>query len=44
MAETAEEATNFEEATKYYNKISEKTHYSRWLGKGNCMVYSSRLG
>jgi hypothetical protein len=25
MAETAEEATNFEEATKYYNKISEKT-------------------
>jgi tetratricopeptide (TPR) repeat protein len=46
MAETAEEATNYEEATKYYNKILEKdTSYSdAWLGKGNCMIYSSTIG
>ena len=46
MAETAEEATNYEEATKYYNKILEKdTSYSdAWLGKANCMIYSSKIG
>ena len=46
MAETAEEATNYDEATKYYNKILEKdTSYSdAWLGKGNCMIYSSTIG
>lgn len=46
MAETAEEATNYEEATKYYNKILEKdTSYSdAWLGKGNCTIYSSKIG
>lgn len=46
MAETAEEATNYEEATKYYNKILEKdTSYSdAWLGKGNCLIYSSKIG
>ena len=46
MAETAEEATNYEEASKYYNKILEKdTSYSdAWLGKGNCLIYSSKIG
>ena len=46
MAETAEEATNYDEAIKYYNKILEKdTSYSdAWLGKGNCLIYSSKIG
>ncbi|MGV1013127.1 MAG: tetratricopeptide repeat protein [Flavobacterium sp.] len=46
MAETAEEATNYDEASKYYNKILEKdTSYSdAWLGKGNCLIYSSKIG
>ena len=46
MAETAEEATNYEEASKYYNKILEKdtTYSDAWLGKGNCLIYSSKIG
>lgn len=46
MAETAEEATNYEEATKYYNKILEQdtTYSDAWLGKANCMIYSSKIG
>jgi hypothetical protein len=46
MAETAEEATNYEEATKYYNKILDQdtTYSDAWLGKANCMIYSSKIG
>lgn len=46
MAETAEEATNFEEAANYYNRILEKdtTYSDAWLGKGNCSIYSSKIG
>ena len=46
MAETAEEATNYDEASKYYNKILEKdtTYSDAWLGKGNCLIYSSKIG
>ena len=45
MAETAEEATNYEEAINYYNKILEKdTMYAdAWLGKGNCIIYTSKI-
>lgn len=46
MAETAEEATNYEEAINYYNKILEKdtTYSDAWLGKGNCIIYTSKIG
>jgi hypothetical protein len=46
MAETAEEGTNYDEASKYYNKILEKdtTYSDAWLGKGNCLIYSSKIG
>jgi len=46
MAETAEEATNYDEAMNYYNRILEKdtTYADAWLGKGNCTIYSSKIG
>tara|TARA_B110000483_G_C18186400_1_gene539101 strand:- start:333 stop:1457 length:1125 start_codon:yes stop_codon:yes gene_type:complete len=46
MAETAEEATNYNESTLYYNKILEKdtTYADAWLGKGNGQIYASKIG
>jgi len=46
MAETSEEATNYNEAISYYNKILEKdtTYSDAWLGKGNCIIYTSKIG
>jgi len=46
MAETAVEATNWEEALQYYNKVLEKdiTNSDAWLGKGIAMVYTSKIG
>jgi len=46
MAETAVDATNWEEALQYYNKALEKdiTNSDAWLGKGIAMVYTSKIG
>jgi hypothetical protein len=46
MAETAVDATNWEEALRYYNKALEKdiANYDAWLGKGIAMVYTSKIG
>jgi ribosomal protein S3AE len=46
MAETAVEATNWEEALSFYNQVLTKeiTNSDAWLGKGIAMVYSSRIG
>jgi hypothetical protein len=46
MADTAVEATNWEEALKYYNKVLEKeiTNSDAWLGKGIAIVYTSKIG
>ncbi len=46
MAETAIEATNWEEALQYFNKALEKeiTNSDAWLGKGIAMVYTSKIG
>jgi len=46
IAEAAEEATNYEESINYYNKILEKdtTYSDAWLGKANCIIYSSKIG
>ena len=46
LAETAEEATNYDESTKYYNKILEQdtTYADAWLGKGNGQIYASKIG
>lgn len=46
MAETAVEATNWEEALQYYNKVLEKdiTNSDAWLGKGIAIVYTSKIG
>lgn len=46
MAETAVDATNWEEAFQYYNKALEKdiTNSDAWLGKGIAMVYTSKIG
>jgi hypothetical protein len=46
MAETAVDATNWEEALQYYNKVLEKdiTNSDAWLGKGIAMVYTSKIG
>jgi tetratricopeptide (TPR) repeat protein len=46
MAETAVDATNWEEALRYYNKSLEKdiTNSDAWLGKGIAMVYTSKIG
>jgi tetratricopeptide (TPR) repeat protein len=46
MAETAVDATNWEEALQYYNKALEKdiANSDAWLGKGIAMVYTSKIG
>jgi len=46
MAETDVDATNWEEALQYYNKVLEKdiTNSDAWLGKGIAMVYTSKIG
>jgi hypothetical protein len=46
MAETAIDATNWEEALQYYNKTLEKdiTNSDAWLGKGIAIVYTSKIG
>jgi tetratricopeptide (TPR) repeat protein len=46
MAETAVEATNWEEALQFYNKALEKdiTNSDAWLGKGIAIVYTSTVG
>jgi hypothetical protein len=46
MAETAVDATNWEEALQYYNKALEKviTNSDAWLGKGIAMVNTSKIG
>lgn len=46
MAETAIDATNWDEALQYYNKTLEKdiTNSDAWLGKGIAIVYTSKIG
>ena len=46
MAETAVEATNWDEALGYYNKVLEKeiSNSDAWLGKGIATVYTSKIG
>jgi TM2 domain-containing membrane protein YozV len=46
MADTAVDATNWEEAFQYYNKALEKniTNSDAWLGKGIAIIYTSKLG
>ena len=46
MAETAVDATNWEEALQYYNKALEKdiANSDAWLGKGIAIVYTSKIG
>jgi tetratricopeptide (TPR) repeat protein len=46
MAETSLEATNYEEALSYFNRVLEKniTNSDAWLGKGISIVYTSKIG
>ena len=46
MADTAVDATNWEEALQYYNRVLEKdiSNSDAWLGKGIAMVYTSKIG
>ena len=46
MAETAIEATNWEEALQYFNRVLEKdiSNSDAWLGKGIAIVYTSKIG
>ena len=46
MADTAVEATNWEEALSFYNQALTKdvTNSDAWLGKGIAMVYTSKIG
>jgi hypothetical protein len=46
MADTAIEATNWQEALQFYNKVLEKeiTNADAWLGKGIAIVYTSKIG
>ncbi|MCX6210811.1 MAG: hypothetical protein NTZ59_15235 [Bacteroidetes bacterium] len=46
MAETSIEATNFEEALSYFNRVLEKeiTNSDAWLGKGIAIVNTSKIG
>jgi len=46
MAETAVDATNWEEALQYYNRVLEKdiSNSDAWLGKGIAIVYTSKIG
>jgi hypothetical protein len=46
MAETAIEATNWDEALQFFNRVLEKdiTNSDAWLGKGIAIVYTSKIG
>lgn len=46
MADTAIDATNWEEALQFYNRVLEKdiTNADAWLGKGIAIVYTSKIG
>jgi hypothetical protein len=46
MAETAIEATNWEEALQFFNQVLTKdiTNSDAWLGKGIAIVYTSKIG
>ena len=46
MAETAIEATNWEEALQFFNQVLVKdiTNSDAWLGKGIAIVYTSKIG
>ena len=46
MADTAVDATNWDEALQFYNRVLEKdvTNSDAWLGKGIAIVYSSKIG
>ena len=46
MADTAVEATNWEEALTFYNQALTKdvTNSDAWLGKGIAIVYTSKIG
>jgi hypothetical protein len=46
MAETSLEATNYEEALSYFNRVLEKdiSNSDAWLGKGISIVYTSKIG
>lgn len=46
MAETAMEATNWDEALQYFNRVLEKeiANSDAWLGKGISIVYTSKIG
>jgi tetratricopeptide (TPR) repeat protein len=46
MAETSIEATNYEEALSYFNRVLEKeiNNSDAWLGKGIAIVYTSKIG
>jgi hypothetical protein len=46
MAETAIEATNWQEALQFYNQVLTKeiTNSDAWLGKGIAIVYTSKIG
>jgi hypothetical protein len=46
MAETAIEATNWDEALSFYNQVLTKeiSNCDAWLGKGIAIVYSSKIG
>ena len=46
MAETSLDATNYEEALTYFNRVLEKdiSNSDAWLGKGISIVYTSKLG
>lgn len=46
MAETAIDATNWEEALQYFNRVLENeiTNSDAWLGKGIAIVYTSKIG
>ena len=46
MAETAIEATNWEEALQFFNQVLTKdiTNSDAWLGKGIAIIYTSKIG
>lgn len=46
MAETAIDATNWDEALQYFNRVLEKeiNNSDAWLGKGIAIVYTSKIG
>jgi hypothetical protein len=46
MADTAIDATNWDEALQFYNRVLEKniTNSDAWLGKGIAIVYTSKIG